>query len=80
MSPAMDCPTSSWACHPARAAGKRWYAVLSDFHRPQDYDAKGNYDVMPASDSKDLAALRHVAMTIDIPNRVSTAMPRRLAM
>jgi hypothetical protein len=60
------------------AAGKRWYSVLSDFHRPQDYDAKGNYDVMPASDAKEVAALRNVAMTVEIPNTKSVAVDARL--
>jgi aminopeptidase N len=53
------------------SAGKRWYESLSMFHRPEDYDAKGNYDLMPASDDKDTAALRHVDMEIDIPNTKS---------
>jgi hypothetical protein len=49
------------------AAGKRWYEVDSAFHRPEDYDAKGNYDVMPESDNKEIRTLRNVTMTIEIP-------------
>ena len=60
------------------AAGKRMYEVLSEFHRPQDYDAKGNYDVMPASDAKDVAALRNVEMTVEIPNTKGVTVDARL--
>ncbi|HYV86011.1 MAG TPA: M1 family aminopeptidase [Patescibacteria group bacterium] len=60
------------------AAGKRWYAVVSRFHRPEDYDPKGNYDVMPASDTKDVTALRNVEMTIDIPNTKAVQLDAHL--
>ena len=60
------------------AAGKRWYELLSIFHRPEDYDAKGNYDLMPASDDKEPAALRHVEMTIEIPNTKSIVIDAHL--
>jgi Peptidase family M1 domain len=60
------------------AAGKRWYEVVTMFHRPEDYDPKGNYDVMPASDTKELAALRNVEMTIEIPNTKSMQIDARL--
>jgi hypothetical protein len=60
------------------AAGKRWYEVDSAFHRPEDYDAKGNYDVMPESDNKEFRALRNVAMTIEIPNLKSLNIDARL--
>ena len=60
------------------AAGKRWYDVESMFHRPEDYDAKGNYDVMPASEARELAAVRHVEMTVEIPNTKSLNIDTRL--
>jgi hypothetical protein len=60
------------------AAGKRWYANLSVFHRPEDYDAKGNYDIMPASDLKDVTALRNVEMTIEIPNTKAVNLDAKL--
>lgn len=60
------------------AAGKRWFELLCHFHRPEDYDAKGNYDLMPASDAKDIAALRHVEMTVEIPNTKSVMIDARL--
>lgn len=56
------------------AAGKRWYEILTLIHRPTDYDAKGNYDIMPATDSKDLFAQRDVTMTIAIPNTKSVGL------
>jgi Peptidase family M1 domain len=56
------------------AAGKRWFEILTRVHRPTDYDAKGNYDVMPATDSKDLFAQRDVTMTISIPNTKSVGL------
>jgi hypothetical protein len=64
--------------HAMGAAGKRWFATVSMFHRAQDYDAKGNYDVMPASDSKDVSALRNVDMTIEIPNTKTVNIDARL--
>jgi hypothetical protein len=50
------------------AAGKRYYTVYTTFHKPQDYDAKGNYDLMPESDAKDPLTERDVTMTVEIPN------------
>lgn len=50
------------------AAGKRSYEALTLFHRPADYDAHGDYDLLPAADAKETAILRHVEMTIDIPD------------
>jgi Peptidase family M1 domain len=60
------------------ASGKRWYRVVSEFHRPEDYDAKGNYDLIPESDAKEVAAVRHVEMTIEIPNTKSVMIDARL--
>jgi len=60
------------------AAGKRWYVVICQFHRPEDYDAKGNYDLMPESDAKDIATVRHTEMTIEIPNTKSVLIDARL--
>lgn len=60
------------------AAGKRWYESISIFHRPGDYDAKGNYDLLPTADNKDSAALRHVEMTVDIPNTKTVAIDAKL--
>jgi hypothetical protein len=65
--------------HATGAAGKRWFSILSQFHRPQDYDAKGNYDVMPASDAKEVAAVRNVDMTVEIPNTKTVNLDARLA-
>lgn len=63
---------------PLGTAGKRWYEIVSKWHRSQDYDAKGNYDLMPASDAKDVAAVRHVQMTIEIPNTKSLLIDAQL--
>ncbi|HKQ98129.1 MAG TPA: M1 family aminopeptidase [Candidatus Polarisedimenticolia bacterium] len=60
------------------SAGKRWYETISMFHRPGDYDAKGNYDLLPAADDKDPAALRGVEMTIDIPNTKTVGIDAKL--
>lgn len=60
------------------AAGKRMLRKLGEFHRPEDYDAKGNYDVMPESDNKDIATVRHVQMGIDIPNAKSVSIDAQL--
>jgi len=64
--------------HAMGAAGKRWYEPVSMFHRPEDYDAKGNYDLIPPSDSKDVTALRNVEMTVEIPNTKSLLIDARL--
>ncbi len=61
------------------AAGKRWYEVVSMFHQASDYDAKGNYDLMPESDNKDPFASRHVAMNLEIPNTKTVLIDARLA-
>jgi peptidase M1-like protein len=60
------------------SAGKRWYETLSMFHRPQDYDAKGNYNLLPGADSKDIAAVRDVQMTVEVPNTKSLLIDARL--
>ena len=52
-------------------AGKRWYEAVTIFHRPGDYDAKGNYDLMPEADNKMIAAMDHIEMTVTIPNTKS---------
>ena len=53
------------------AAGKRWYERVTSFHRPQDYDAQGNFNLMPDSDNKMIAAMNHIEMTVTIPNTKS---------
>ena len=63
---------------PMGTAGKRWYETLSMFHRPGDYDAKGNYDLLPAADNKDAVALRNLEMTVDIPNTKSVIVDAKL--
>jgi hypothetical protein len=60
------------------AAGKRWYETVTMFHRPQDYDGKGNYDLLPGADNKDVALVRHVEMTIEVPNTKSLLIDARL--
>jgi len=60
------------------AAGKRWYEVLTMFHRLEDYDAKGNHDLMLAADAKEPAVLRHVEMDIEIPNTKSVKIDSRV--
>jgi hypothetical protein len=60
------------------SAGKRLLRQLGEFHRPEDYDPKGNYDVMPESDNKDVATVRHVQMGIDIPTAKSVSIDAQL--
>jgi hypothetical protein len=63
---------------PMGAAGKRWYEVISMFHQASDYDAKGNYDLMPEFDNKDPFASRNVGMTLEIPNTKTVLIDARL--
>ncbi|HZN04534.1 MAG TPA: M1 family aminopeptidase [Candidatus Polarisedimenticolia bacterium] len=60
------------------AAGKRWYETVSAFHRPEDYDAKGNYDLPPEADNKMPAAMNHIEMTVTIPNTKSVLIDAML--
>lgn len=62
----------------AGAGGKRDYRIIARFHRPEDYDAKGNYDLMPESDAKEVALVRNVEMTVEIPNTKSVAIDAKL--
>ena len=48
--------------------GKKQYDSWCMFHKKDDYDKKGNYSLLPESDDKDLAILRHVGMGVEIPN------------
>ena len=50
------------------AAGKKVYKSWCMFHKENDYDKKGNYTLLPEADNKDVAAVRHVMMTVEIPN------------
>jgi aminopeptidase N len=56
---------------PLDKAGKRRYESISRFHRPEDYDASGNYDLVTEADNKMPAAMNHIRMTITIPNTKS---------
>jgi len=60
------------------AGGKRLDRILAHFHRPEDYDAKGNYDLMPESDAKESALVRNVEMTVSIPNTKAVAIDAKL--
>jgi hypothetical protein len=60
------------------AGGKRLNRILAQFHRPGDYDANGNYDIMPEFDVKDVALVRNVDMTVTIPNTKSVAIDAKL--
>jgi hypothetical protein len=60
------------------AAGKRYYTYLANFHKAQDYDAKGNYDLMPESDAKDPILERDVTMTVEIPNTKGLTIDARI--
>ena len=48
--------------------GKKQYDSWCMFHKKDDYDKKGNYSLLPESDDKYLAILRHVGMEVEIPN------------
>ena len=61
------------------SAGKHYYKTAAVFHRPEDYDAKGNYDLMPEADAKEPATLRNVDMQILIPNTKSIQLDAHLA-
>ena len=50
------------------AAGKRGFKTWCHFHKKDDYDAKGNYTLLPEADDREPAALRDVKMSVDIPN------------
>ncbi|HET8947915.1 MAG TPA: hypothetical protein VFQ07_13115, partial [Candidatus Polarisedimenticolia bacterium] len=60
------------------AGGKRLDRILAHFHRPEDYDKSGNYDLMPESDAKEAALVRNVEMTVSIPNTKSVAIDAKL--
>ena len=60
------------------AGGKRLNRIIAQFHRPEDYDAKGNYDLMPESDAKDVTLVRHNEMTVVIPNTKAVDIDARL--
>jgi hypothetical protein len=60
------------------AGGKRLNRILAQFHRPEDYDAKGNYDLMPESDAKEVTLVRHVEMTVAVPNTKSVTIDAKL--
>ena len=59
-------------------AGKHYYRTGAIFHRPEDYDAKGNYDLMPEADAKEPATLRNLDMQIVIPNTKSLQLDAHL--
>jgi hypothetical protein len=50
------------------AMGKRTFESWCHFHKQGEYDPRGNHTLMPEADDKDPAALRHVEMTVEIPN------------
>jgi peptidase M1-like protein len=59
---------SLFVMHAFGAAGKRGFENWCTFHKKDDYDAKGNYTLLPEADDKNPAALRDVKMTVEIPN------------
>lgn len=60
------------------AAGKRAFDSWCLFHKQEEYDGKGNYTLMPEADVKDPAALRHVEMTVEIPNTKTVQIATKL--
>ena len=60
------------------SGGKKWYRVISEFHKPEDYDAQGNYDLMPEADAKDVTLVRNVDMTVELPNTKSVLIDAHL--
>jgi len=59
---------------PSGTAGKRAFDPWCLFHKKDDYDAKGNYILMPDADKKDPAALRDVKLIVEIPNTKTVLM------
>ena len=54
---------------PGGAAGLRLYDPWCSFHKRDDYDRDGRYSLDPDDDTKEPAALRHVAMTLEIRDK-----------
>ncbi|HEV8201134.1 MAG TPA: M1 family aminopeptidase [Candidatus Polarisedimenticolia bacterium] len=73
-------PIENWLSRekPGTTPEKRLHQQITSFHKPEDYDAKGYYDLVPGADNKVVAAMNHIEMTVVIPDTKSVLIDATL--